>query len=282
MQKNYCMWKDEEVKKLFSHIEECSRKKMALTKAFQLYAQMSGRKPNSVRNYYYAELNELEHNQERAQRLGIDLKLHTKSKPKFFTEEEVRLQIGEIIKLKNFGYSVRKACLKIAGNNLEEMVRLQNKYRTLLKNNPEFLKELENEVAKKDLQTKELPNNIVQIPKKKTRLTESEINSLFLGLVKLVKNTAKQEATEYIKEETQLANNALRQALVQLSNKEQELQEIKRSFELLKTEKELLDETVKVLRGENAKFYAKLQSKNNKLKEYTSKMTSQQKKSVKA
>lgn len=282
MQKKYCMWKDEEVKKLFGFIEECSNLNLPLTIAFEKYANKNKRKPNSVRNYYYAELNELESNPKRVSSLKINLALHQKNKPQFFTEEEIKNQVGEVIKLKNLGYSVRKACLKVAKNNLEQMVRLQNKYRTLLKKQPEILNQIENSLINEGFEIKkQMPKNVVSMPKKKTYLTENEINSLFLGLVKLIKNTAKQEANELLKEETKNANNALRQTLVELTNKEEQLAQLKQNFELLKNQKTALDERIKSLRSENAKFY--LQSKKMKnLKEYSNQISTQNNSSVKA
>lgn len=48
--KNYCEWKEEEVKGLFAFIENAKQKNLPLTFAFNQYAKESNRKPNSVRN----------------------------------------------------------------------------------------------------------------------------------------------------------------------------------------------------------------------------------------
>lgn len=251
--KNYCKWKDEEIKKLFTHVETCQAKGYSLTKTFQIYAEENGRKPNSVRNYYYAELNNLEQNELQRQNLQIDLSKHTKINPQFFSQQETNKTMLAITNLTKKGYSVRKACLLLANGDIAKMVRLQNKYRT---------------TRKKQTQLPEkMPQNIVSIPVKRTTLSENEINSLFLGLVKLIKTSAKQEFNIKVQQDAEHANALLRKTLVNLSNKERQLELLKKSFELLKEEKEKLDEKIKLLRStkptikteklDNLKSYAK-------------------------
>ena len=58
--KEYSKWKDNEVKELFTLIENYRDKNASLLSAFSEYAKLSGRKRNSVRNYYYQELAELQ------------------------------------------------------------------------------------------------------------------------------------------------------------------------------------------------------------------------------
>lgn len=260
--KKYCKWKDEEVIKLFKHIENCTEKGLCLTSAFKSYAQISGRKPNSVRNYYYAELLNLENDKVRRDCFGIDISKHQKVMPKYFSKEEIESQIFEIVKLYNEGYSIRKACLKMANGNIDEMVRLQNKYRTILKKQPELISSFEQKLKNdgKELKTK-LPENIISMPNRKTKLSDNEINSLFLGLVKLIKNHAKQELAGNIQKQNQIANQELRRMMVSISEKESEIQKLRSNFELLKNENKLFEKKIQELRSENAKL---LQGKASK------------------
>ncbi len=260
--KKYCKWKDEEVLKLFNHIESCTKKGQCLTKAFKSYAQISGRKPNSVRNYYYAELLNLEQDEKRRKTFGIDISKHQKVMPKFFSKEEIESQIFEIVRLYNEGYSIRKACLKLANGNIDEMVRLQNKYRTLLKKQPQLIASFEQKLKNegKELKTV-LPENVISMPNRKTKLSDSEINSLFLGLVKLIKNHAKQEVAGTLQKQNQLANQELRKMMVSISEKEHEIQKLRNSFELLKNENKKFEKKIHELRSENAKL---IQGKSSK------------------
>ena len=74
----YCSWKDEEIKKLFGFVEDGKQKHLSLLSIFKNYAEMTKRKPNSVRNYYYLELGQLQNDKNKCQRLGINLKNHEK------------------------------------------------------------------------------------------------------------------------------------------------------------------------------------------------------------
>ena len=94
--KSYSQWTDEEVIKLFRFIEDGKKQNHNLSGMFSLYAKLTNRKPNSVRNYYYAELNELENNKERRENLGIDISLHQKVEQKEFTEDETENLVLEI------------------------------------------------------------------------------------------------------------------------------------------------------------------------------------------
>ena len=99
---------------------------------------MTKRKPNSVRNYYYLELGQLQNDKSKCQRLGINLKNHEKIKQTPFDEKEEKEVVKSILRLCAKGSSVRKACLKLAGDDLGKMIRFQNKYRNVLKGNQAF------------------------------------------------------------------------------------------------------------------------------------------------
>lgn len=256
--KKYCKWKNVEIKKLFDFVEEYVKSSKSLSRAFNDYAMQNKRKPNSVRNYYYLELNNLLENNKRAKDLGIDLSFHKKKETKFFTQEEIENQMQQIVSLKNKGYSTRKACLEIARGDIEQMVRLQNKYRAILKKQPEYFEKFG-----------EKKSNIISMPERKNKLTDNEINSLFVGLVKLVKSQAKQEANIYLKKEKEEANNQLRQALIELSTKEKQLSQLRKQFELLNNQSKTLNTKIENLRIENAKL--NISSKNTKLKKWAEK-----------
>lgn len=258
MIKKYCRWDKQEIKKLFSHIEQCGVKGMTLTKAFESYSDISGRKPNSIRNYYYAELENLQRNEGQRKKLNIDLTLHKKTNPNFFSENETTKIMQDINDLVKKGFSVRKACLDLAGGDITKMVRLQNKFRT---------------VKKETNKNVTMPQNIISMPQKTTQLSENEINSLFLGLVKLIKSSVRQELNLKMQKDTENANSLLRQTLVNLSNKEHQIAKLKKSFEILRVQNQKLDEKIKLMRVSN--IDQKTQ-KLDELKAYTKKYSVKQ------
>ncbi len=236
------IWNDDEVKSLFMEVENVKNSGLALREAFEKHAKKFKRKANSVRNYYYHEVDNLEKDNERANRLNIDLDKHTKNKLIPFTKEQEENFMKEIKALTESGMSVRSACFKLSGGDMTLMTRLQNKYQNLKTQNT-------------------LPNNIVKFRQK--FLTDSDINSLFLGLVKLIKKNASESAEERVRNTA----NLLKEAYAELAKKDREIFFIKEDLKKLKLENEKLAERVR-------KF---LLSKGDKLKEELS-----QKKTIRA
>lgn len=236
------IWNDDEVKSLFMEVENVKNSGLALREAFEKHAKKFKRKANSVRNYYYHEVDNLKKDRERANRLNIDLDKHTKNKLIPFTKEQEENFMKEIKALTESGMSVRSACFKLSGGDMTLMTRLQNKYQNLKTQNT-------------------LPNNIVKFRQK--FLTDSDINSLFLGLVKLIKKNASESAEERVRNSA----NLLKEAYAELAKKDREIFFIKEDLKKLKLENEKLAERVR-------KF---LLSKGDKLKEELS-----QKKTIRA
>lgn len=53
------LWEEEEVKTLFQLVEDCKKNNISIKEAFLKHSQLYARKPNSVRNYYYHEVDNL-------------------------------------------------------------------------------------------------------------------------------------------------------------------------------------------------------------------------------
>lgn len=267
--KNYSRWKDKEIKQLFDIVEKNKKENRSLLSAFSEYAKLSGRKRNSIRNYYYQELSELQKNKSRANKLNINIKNHIVNESVLFSTDETREIISNILKLNSEGYSIRKACLKLANNNVELMVRYQNKYRSVLKSNPELINEITKElnIKNKVMETTKSnsPNNLIYFKKQEPKvISEKDINSLFLGLIKLVKKSAAESVEKKLISELDFANSTLRKTLVKLSKSEQDLKEMSSSFENIKIENEKLRLENAYLRSEIANFMNKPKQQKQK------------------
>ena len=239
------MWPDDEVKKLFTFIEDGKAKGKKLSYLFDAYARQNNRKANSVRNYYYAELLFLEQNPSKCQKLEINLDKHKKCEQKAFEQSEIKNVVYEILRLKSLGYSVRKACFKLSNGNLSEMVRMQNKYRTVMSNQQNIIEECKTELKQKGffIEECEQKNNIIKMPVRSAKLSDGDINSLFLGLVKLAS----------LKSEAEFANNALRRSLVEIQAKDLELKKLRENFKIVCKQKQKLEQEIVLIRGENVK-----------------------------
>lgn len=209
------IWSDEEVKSLFNTVEEKRGKGESLKNAFSMHAQKFHRKGNSVRNYYYHEVDNLQKDDARRTRLNIDLKKHIKNRLVPFSKEQEEKFLSEVKALTDKGMSVRSACFKLSNGDMTLMTRLQNKFQNLKKEKAE----------KKD--------NIITFKSRKT-LTDADINSLFAGLVKLVKKNAYEEVNVKIKEEKETSEYLLKEAYLELNKKEKEINKLKDELNMFK------------------------------------------------
>ena len=212
------IWSDEEVKSLFNTVEEKRGKGESLKNAFSMHAQKFHRKGNSVRNYYYHEVDNLQKDDARRTRLNIDLKKHIKNRLVPFSKEQEEKFLSEVKALTDKGMSVRSACFKLSNGDMTLMTRLQNKFQNLKKEKAE----------KKD--------NIITFKSRKT-LTDADINSLFAGLVKLVKKNVYEEVNVKIKEEKETSEYLLKEAYLELNKKEKEINKLKDELNMFKGRK---------------------------------------------
>ena len=113
-------WNSAEEAALLAAVDRCRAAGEPLKTAFLQAAQETGRRPNSVRNHYYAS-NKAE-----------------EAAPAFlpFSEEESLSLLKTVLLARSAGESVRACTLRIAEGDTRRMLRYQNKYRALLKSRP--------------------------------------------------------------------------------------------------------------------------------------------------
>ena len=186
---------EEEAKNLVEYIKEGKRKGRTLTYLFETYGIQNGRAKGSVRNYYYA-LMKNEKQDERIVKL-LDGSSLSVEKIREFTEEETDQTLRSILAEKSKGISVRRAIFNLSQGDDKLMLRLQNKYRNVLKKQPARLAKLAEEMGLDEeaqallrrhdankTQTKDL-----QFPSREflRRRLENEINALYERLAKSLK-----------------------------------------------------------------------------------------------
>ena len=181
---------EEEAKTLVEFIKEGKQKGKTLTYLFETYGLRHGRAKGSVRNYYYA-LMKNEKCDERIVKL-LDGSSLSVEKIREFTEEETDAALRSILAEKSKGLSVRRAIFNLSKGDDKLMLRLQNKYRNVLKKQPERLAELAAEMGLKDV-------TIIKAERKTTEKTalpdkdflrrrlENEINALYDRLAQALK-----------------------------------------------------------------------------------------------
>lgn len=187
---------EEEAKDLVEYIKAGKQKGKTLSYLFASYGLQRGRAKGSVRNYYYA-LMKNENQDERIVKLldGSQLKVE---KIREFSEEETDEAIRSILAEKSKGMSVRRAIFNLSAGDDKLTLRLQNKYRNVLKKEPARIARLAEELGLKEeaelftrravgRRTKE---ETPKIPDKDflRRRLENEINALYERLTVSLKD----------------------------------------------------------------------------------------------
>ncbi|HOF99763.1 MAG: hypothetical protein BWY35_01220 [Firmicutes bacterium ADurb.Bin248] len=125
-------WSEAEETLLFERAKKAREHGQPLKSVFDEVAMQTGRKPNSIRNYYYARVKE-----------GAceGAAFHSAAFVPF-TEEEVRALMREVLSAQARGMSVRACTLNMGEGDTRKMLRYQNKYRALVKSDPALVREI--------------------------------------------------------------------------------------------------------------------------------------------
>ncbi len=132
-------WQEAETARLFTAVKEANAAGAPLRSVFESLSGDLGRKPNSIRNYYYACL-----------RQQPDAASRT---PAFrpFTPEETHELLRQVLIARGKGVSVRACVMALAQGSHSQMLRYQNKYRTILKTRPELIAQVCEELKQEGL-----------------------------------------------------------------------------------------------------------------------------------
>ncbi len=125
---------EEEAIGLIEYIYEGKHAGKTLSYLFETYGAAHSRAKGSVRNYYYAFLKRTDDDRVRRILEGKGLSAGV-IRP--FTEEETEELLEKVVDGRSRGLSVRRALKEASGGDEKLMLRMQNKYRNLLKKQPE-------------------------------------------------------------------------------------------------------------------------------------------------
>lgn len=133
-------WRPEEIDLLWKEIRAASETGAPLRDVFERMGETLGRKPNSVRNYYYMQLRD---------QAGEEFK---RAAPfETFTDQEVHDLLREVLQARGRGESVRACVMALSGGNRTLMLRYQNKYRSILRRRPGLIEQVEQELRAEGL-----------------------------------------------------------------------------------------------------------------------------------
>jgi len=120
-------WSENENKLLWETADEAQQQGLPLKAVFEQIARQTGRRPNSIRNYYYAQVRTREDGHAPAARFVP------------FTQSEVDWLMEQVLIARAEGQSVRSCLQKLSGGDHSLMLRYQNKYRAVIKSRPDYV-----------------------------------------------------------------------------------------------------------------------------------------------
>jgi hypothetical protein len=127
-------WSDYENKLLWETADEAQQQGLPLKAVFERISEKTGRRPNSIRNYYYAQVRQREGDAAHTARFVP------------FTQEEVDDLMEKVLRARAAGQSVRSCLQELSGGDHSLMLRYQNKYRSVIKTRPEYVKKIVEEL----------------------------------------------------------------------------------------------------------------------------------------
>lgn len=123
-------WSESENKLLWETADEAQQQGLPLKTVFEQIAKQTGRRPNSIRNYYYAQVRTREDGQSHTARFVP------------FTQSEVDWLMEQVLIARAEGQSVRACLQRLSGGDHSLMLRYQNKYRAVIKSRPDYVRSL--------------------------------------------------------------------------------------------------------------------------------------------
>lgn len=122
-------WNPEETAQLWQEVRACNSSGQPLRAAFERMAARTGRKSNSIRNYYYAAV--------KAGDVPGDVSTARALPFTPFSSDEIDELLRQVLTAQGSGVSVRACVTALSGGDRSLALRLQNKYRALLKSHPD-------------------------------------------------------------------------------------------------------------------------------------------------
>ena len=122
-------WQKQEIDALQQSVEAAERSGESLRSVFERMSRQLGRKPNSIRNFYYAQVRAAQ-GEDGARAAPIET----------FSPEEVERLVEQVLNARAQGVSVRACVRQMADGDRARMLRYQNKYRSTVRTRPEIVR----------------------------------------------------------------------------------------------------------------------------------------------
>lgn len=136
-------WSRQEDEYLWKEAARSRENGLPLKCVFEQVARQTGRKANSIRNYYYAQVR-----LKKASGTGEPDRLPEVNAFVPFSDAEVREMLCHVLTAQARGKSVRACTLELGKGDNKAMLRYQNKYRSVVRNDPDLVAEVMEELRR--------------------------------------------------------------------------------------------------------------------------------------
>ena len=180
-------WTREEADLLRNEVKQAAQTGAPLRVVFERMGETLGRKPNSVRNYYYMQLRDQE---------GEDCK---RAAPfETFTDEEIHDLLRHVLAAKGQGQSVRASVMDLSHGDKTLMLRYQNKYRALLRKRPDLIEQICQELKDAGQPCPDMTVTIQEIapPPAAPETDDPDALSILNGMNGLLRRASRNDQTE--------------------------------------------------------------------------------------
>ena len=134
---------------MHQEVEKAIEQRMPKNRAFEVIAEKTGLKINTIRNYYYRYTRDQENDKE-ANTEGMS-GFRKSYIGRNFTNEEVDNLIANMLIAQAQGRSVRGCANSLSGGDPKLLIRLQNKYRNTIAGKPDYVNKLMAEMEQKGI-----------------------------------------------------------------------------------------------------------------------------------
>lgn len=181
-------WTVESTRELFDRAAAAREKGESLSVVFAETAKRTGRSINSVRNFYYGQSKTFELVPDIAKQLGIRSCEVRRDAFVPFSDAEIKRLLEEVLTKRAQGYSVRAVINMLAAGDAKVALRLQNKYRSLLRSHRDTVESVMADLDRRGIDhidpytVRSRQDNFARLTEYIASLDESKVGS-FLSLI---------------------------------------------------------------------------------------------------
>ena len=173
-------YKQDDVELLAEYLK--NRRGGSLSKAFSEYGALHNKAKGTVRNLYYALAKKSVEDEQFCNKYFDGVPIKVSKIVEFDLDEESRL-IKQILMGRANGNSVRSVIMQIADGDAKKALRYQNKYRNALKNKPQLIEKIYNQLKEDGVDLSLIEPNKT---KESAVISDEQINQIKKGIDALV------------------------------------------------------------------------------------------------